>query len=165
MLMKRVTTNIVLSLCLYMASLLGCNAQTIIPIESFHAYHKNLKVGDYIKDVNGVLNKYVGIWTGTYKNKKFTYDIKKGTETYNGHTDDLLYMRYRITDSAGHEIINTLALPDSSLYTIKGLKMDKDGKYLLFYQGYDSDCGQSGDIALRILSEKDNKKMYFVYVP
>jgi len=163
--MKPMIKKTVAILCLLIASLLECNAQTIIPVETFYSYNKDLKAGDYIKDINGVLNKYVGVWTATYENKKFTFDIKKATVTHYGHTDDLLYMRYRITDSAGHEIINTLSLPDSSLYVIEGMKMDKDGNYFLFYQGYESDCGQHGDIALRILPEKDNKAMYFVYAP
>ena len=163
--MKTITKNLILTFCLFTLSFLGCKAQTVIPIETFYASPRNITKGDYIKDVNGILNKYIVVWSGVYENKNFVFEVKKSTLTNNGFTRDLLYMRYRITDSTGNEIINTLSLPDNSYYTIEGLRLDVDGDYWLYYQGYDSNCGQSGQVLIHTIPEKNNQSMMLRLLP
>lgn len=163
--MTSIYRKTILIFSVLISTFIGCNAQHIIPTESFYSYGKNLVDGDYIKDVNGVLNKYVGTWSGTYENNKFTFEIKKSTLTHNGYTRDLLYVKYQILDINGKEVINTLSLSDDNFYTIKGLKMDKDGWYKLIYQGYESDCGQIGQVAISMVPGKDNRLMYLILDP
>ena len=50
------TIKIILCTTLFTLFIFSCKAQTIISTENFHSYGKNLKQGDYIKDVNGVLD-------------------------------------------------------------------------------------------------------------
>ena len=159
------TTKTTLCIFIFTLIIISCKAQTVIPVEKFHNYPENIKKGDYIKDVNGVLNKFTGVWEGIYNNRNFLFNIKKKTLQHYGFTEDLLLMRYRITDSAGKETINTLALPDSSLYVIGGIKMDEDGDYRLFYQGYESECGQKGEVIIHVRKINNQEQMSFYLEP
>ena len=63
---------------------LSCKAQ-IIPIEEQINYMNNeieIPDGAYIKDVNNLFNKYVGIWIGTHNNKTFELHIEKSTKYF-----------------------------------------------------------------------------------
>ena len=59
----------------------SCKAQSILPIEKVIDY-RNSKTGipqniTQIKDVNGLLNKFIGVWKGTYNNKNYEFYIYK----------------------------------------------------------------------------------------
>ncbi len=159
------TIKIILFIGLFTLFIFSCKAQTIIPVEEFHSYGKGLKGGDYIKDINGVLDKYVGVWQGTHNNHNFLFNIKKTTLHKYGFFEDLLLIRYRITDAQGNEIINTLSLPDESIYVIEGIKMDEVGDYRLFYQGYESDCGQCGEIIIHAFMDSNPNKLLLILIP
>ncbi len=161
--MKTIKTFIFTSI--FTLFIFSCKAQTVIPVEEFHSYGNNLEDGDYIKDVNGVLDKYVGIWKGLYDNHFFLFDIRKSTDEFLNIKNDILTIRYSITDTEGKEIINTLSLPDESYYVISGLHMDKDGEYRLFYQGYESNCGQCGEIILHAITDTSIHKLILMLVP
>ena len=84
--------------------LLSCKAQTIA-IEDFQDYVKQNKHGllngGYIKDVNNVLDKFVGTWKGTQNSKNYEFVIVKVTKNDGVLKEDKLLMRYKITDSNG----------------------------------------------------------------
>ena len=132
-----------------MWSIFACKAQ-IIPIDEYNYYEKgdeSLKKGTYLKDVNGILDKYVGTWKGTYKSKQYEFRAVKRTFSYLGIKEDGLLMRYKVTDNNGVVIENTLDLPDDSIYTLNAGFYDKfEDDYIYNYDGRDTDCGQNGKV-------------------
>ncbi|WBX77348.1 hypothetical protein PG911_03550 [Tenacibaculum ovolyticum] len=128
----------------------SCKAQ-IIPVEDFENYNQELPNGAYIKDINNLLNKYTGTWKGTYNTKNYEFKIIKYTrvsEIRNLKFDKLL-MRYEITASNGTVIENTLNLPNTSNFIIRGSYLSNKGSYVLNYVGF-NDCGQNGTIFIRV---------------
>ncbi len=132
---------------------ISCKAQQIIPVEQLRAYmddaDKSIPDGAYLKDVNHVLDRYVGIWKGTYDAKRYEFRIVKFFDTAHdrGITEDKLLMRYIITDANGTELENTTALPDTNSLIINGYYLTR-GFYVLNYHGQNYKCGQKGEISI-----------------
>ncbi|WP_395049515.1 DUF6705 family protein [Flavobacterium sp.] len=146
---------------------LSCKAQTILPLEEVAKYldsgngiPKNIT---YIKDVNNILDKYVGTWKGTYNSRNYEFRITKYTSNYKNLLEDKLLMRYVISDSNGTIIEDTRALPDTSSYVIKGDYWEK-ASYFLYYIGKESLCGQKGSIIIDIQPNSNNNKMRLFFM-
>ena len=140
---------------------LSCKAQ-ILPLEDVLKYidagngiPKNIT---YIKDVNNVLDKYVGTWKGTYNNRSYEFRIVKVTNKPGRITEDRLLMRYVISDVNGTIVEDTRALPETSPYVVEGDYYDRD-VYFLYYGGKESLCGQIGHIIIDIQPNSNNNKM------
>ena len=116
-----------------------CKAQ-IIPVENHFNYPNEIPNGTYIKDVNNALNKFTGTWIGSYDNKNYEVVIGQKTISYLKILNDIILLRYKITDSNG-TFINTLTLLDDSDYVIEGEYINPSGSYQLDYGGYEYDCG------------------------
>ncbi len=151
---------------------LSCKAQQIIPIEEYIKYwqeEKEVDEGTYFKDVNHLLDEYVGNWKGIYPKNNYTYEfhIKKrvySSDIINLKFDELI-MRYRITDSNGSEIFSTLSLLDENPYVIKGWYLSHTKThYVLSYMGKESRCGQSGNIFI-CLGKTNKDKLYLNLSP
>lgn len=104
--------NIFLIISLFIVSY-AMKAQTIIPIERTAEYLKENKgkvpKSKYYKDVNKVLDKYVGEWEGTYNNKIFYFKISKQIKfispVSNSTHSDRLKVQYRVTDKKTGKVI------------------------------------------------------------
>lgn len=86
---------------------LSCKAQ-IIPIEEDINYRTNeieIPDGAYIKDVNNLLDKFIGTWTGTFDNKSYEFGITKQTVSFLGISIDRLIIKYVITDNVTNQVI------------------------------------------------------------
>ncbi|MDA9339701.1 hypothetical protein N9Q68_01885 [Polaribacter sp.] len=139
---------------------LSCRAQ-IIAVEDFENYNQDLEDGAYIKDINNVLDKYVGTWKGTYSGKNYEFKVIKVTKDNVNlkYKHDKLLMRYKITDSSNNIIVNTLDLPNGDIYIVRGSYLRNDGGgYVLDYQGLDAECGQNGTIYISV-SDATNEIM------
>ncbi len=150
----KIMKHTILLLTLLFAAL-SCNAQIIIPIEEVVNYRDSqtdIPDNAYVKDVNHLLDKYLGTWIGTGYNKTFEFRITKHTRTSlsSDFIKDRLLIRYTITDANGNEIENTLSEPDNSYLTITGKILDRDGTYYLIYLGRENRCGQVGTMYLDI---------------
>ncbi len=163
-----VTMKKILILGFIILSNLSCKSQTIMPLEEVKNYinsengiPKNIT---YIKDVNNVLDKYVGTWKGTYNNRNYEFRILKITNKPGRITEDRLLMRYVISDSNGTIVEDTRALPDTSSYVIKGDYLD-GSFYELYYIGKESLCGQIGSIIIDIQPNSNNKVMRMLFLP
>ncbi len=118
----------------------------------------------YVKDINNVLNKYVGTWKGIYNSKNFEFRIVKYTTPYiDNFKEDILLMRYKITNGSS-TVENTLSLGNTNNLVINGIRMTANGGYILYYSGPNSNCGQAGDIYISISSLGSNK-MNLLFVP
>ncbi len=146
---------------------LSCKAQTILPLEEVAKYldsgngiPKNIT---YIKDVNNILDKYLGTWKGTYNSRNYEFIITKYTSNYKNLLEDKLLMRYVISDSNGTIIEDTRALPDTSSYVIKGDYWEKSS-YFLYYMGKESLCGQKGGIIIDIQPNSNDSKIRLFFM-
>lgn len=140
---------------------LSCKAQ-ILPVENVINYiHSTNGIPQsitHIKDVNNVLDKYVGTWKGTYNNRNYEFRIVKVTNKPGRITEDRLLMRYSISEANGTIVEDTRTLPDTSPYIIEGDYYDRD-VYFLYYVGKESLCGQIGHIIIDIQPNSNNNKM------
>ncbi|QTD36295.1 hypothetical protein JL193_08965 [Polaribacter batillariae] len=146
---------------------LSCKAQHIIPVEKVVEYRNTNEglLGDkdyvYVKDINNLLDKFVGTWKGIYESKNYEFEIIKITDDRGEVKEDMLLMRYKITDASGNLIENTLNLPNDNMYVIRGEYLAKTGSYVLDYMGKKGECGQNGTI---FISANGNKMDLFLSV-
>ena len=150
---------------------IGCKAQKPpqqlpIPIEEMVDYMNNdieIPDGTYFKDINNVLDKYVGTWVGVYDNKTYEFQLVEFTDSYLGILEDKILMRYKITDSNGNVIESTLGLPDESPYVIQGKYLSEtETYYVLLYIGFEAKCGQQGDIFIEVNNSITEMELYLV---
>lgn len=135
---------------------LSCKAQQTLPLET--KFENEVPAGTYLKDVNGLLDKYVGTWKGTNGNKNYTFTVTKYKDEFRGVFSDILTIRYLITSNTGAVLEDTRSLLNENNLVIRGLYFGANfGYYVLGYVGTDAKCGQSGD--LFISTSKDNKQM------
>ena len=149
-------------------SSLYCKAQVIMSIEDFEKYQNTTEKGqfpDYVKDINGTFNKYVGTWKGTDENKTYEIVVTKTTRTHDFHIRlfkfDALLIRYKITDSNGAVLVDIRSFTDDNPYVIKGLEFTKQGSYKLSFRGTDNNLINDGNILTRIY----DGKMSFFFSP
>ena len=140
---------------------LSCKAQ-IIPIENYINYiDAENGIPDnttHIKDVNNLLNKFVGTWVGTYDSKSFEFQITKVTQTSYGVMEDLLVVKHKITNSSGIVLEDTINGNDTSI-GISSNYLARNGAYVLIYTGTEADCGQFGDIYISVGWNNSNNNM------
>lgn len=155
--------TVILGFILFFA--IACKAQqttsyTIVPVEKVIEYmDANTKIPDntYLKDVNHLLDKYVGTWKGTYNNINYTFIITKITTDYaNVHLklqEDRLLMNYIITDASGKTIANSTVAAPNNDPSISGYYFSNTThSYFLSYVGKNANCGQKGilDMSVKI---------------
>ena len=137
---------------------LSCKAQ-IIAVEDFPDYTKELKDGAYIKDINNVLDKYTGVWTGNQNKTNYQFIVNKYTDIDKRlkYAHDRLIVKYKITDNKGVVIEDTTNLPSDSYLVMFGKYLSKQGQYVLYYQGSNANCGQNGDVFLSVNPNDSNE--------
>jgi len=140
---------------------LSCKAQ-ILPVESYSNYI-NSENGipehiTHIKDVNNLLNKFVGRWIGAFDNKSFELIITINTENFDGLLIDRLKVIHKITNSNGVILEDTIGSHDSSI-GIFGYYLNESGSYVLIYTGNEAVCGQFGDLFISVGYNNSNNNM------
>ena len=152
---------------LIISSSLSCKAQ-ILTIEKKIDY---IKAGNgipesitYIKDVNFILDKFVGVWKGINDTKNYEIRITKYISVYDGLTEDELLLRYVITDANGAVIEDTRALPNDSPYVIESRYYDKLN-FVMSYIGRQNKCGQGGELFIEALKSSNYTKMKLFLTP
>ncbi len=160
----------IILIVVFIFSMISCKAQYIIPVEDGHKYIATEKgfMGDhdyvYVKDVNNVLPKFVGIWKGTYQSKSFEFRITKITTDDGEIKEDMLLMRYKITDSNGNVIEDVLSLPNDDGYVMQNGYVSKNGLYVFSYIGRDMACGQNGWVFAEVYGTNNDKMQLFLAV-
>lgn len=151
--------NIIASLILII-SITSCKAQ-VIAVENYNTYNKELEDNAYIKDINNVLSKFIGIWKGTYNSNNYEFKLVKNTKNFKTRPSikkDELLLRYKITNSNGIVIENTLNLPNNSAYVMQNGYVAETGSYVFSYIGKEVACGQNGWVFIRVLNNTNNQK-------
>ncbi len=151
-------------------SLLSCKAQTILPIEEQVDYRDSQEgipeTVTYIKDVNGLLDKYVGTWKGTYQGRDYEFIVKKVTRQsqYRDLSIDKLWMFYKITDATGAIVAdNTWDTLGGSAITGAYLAKTKT-YYVLDYYGFEGRCGQNGYVLIEVFGANNDQMKLFLEV-
>jgi hypothetical protein len=157
----------------------NCKSQ-IVPVEDLIQY-RSLEDGlpegtTHVKDVNNLLDKYVGTWTGIYNNRLYEFIIEKVTNESVGILWDELNLYYKITQN-GEIIEDTTSLmpnyqnntggliqqvPDFMLAT-GDLLMNRT--YTFNYNGRNADCGQFGTIYISVGWDNNPNKMKLYLLP
>lgn len=124
-------------------SLISCKTkEAIVPIEEFSSYTSGrttaLPKNLYFKDVNGLNQKFTGTWIGGYNGNKFELDITEYKEWKSEQSTikyDQLLMLYKVTDSSGVVLRNTLDLPEKEAMThlVEGQTFDENNNYVFLY--------------------------------
>lgn len=105
----------------------------------------------YVKDVNNVLDKYIGTWTGQSDGKNITFVISEITYTsdsFNIKFDKLIIKH--ITKVNNIAIDDTTILEDTHPLVIKGYYLADTGHYVLNYISKERDCAQDGKLYIYI---------------
>lgn len=139
-------------------NVVACQAQKVIPIEKEWEFLNSLPQGEdapdgtYYKDTNHVLDKYVGMWKGSYKNKVYDIKVRKESREFLGVERDALLLNYEILNSS----------TKNSKGEIKGFGFTKDNNtiYEAYYAGKDAACGDSGTIFIDINKDKKTMSLY-----
>ncbi len=142
-------------------STLACNAQETKPLETEKDYYspetgipQNIS---YFKDINHLLDKYIGTWKGALGTKNYVFVITKITDKPGRIMRDRLLIRYLITSTNGSVIEDTRSTTDSNC-PIRGDYIKKSN-YVLRYAGKDTQCGQIGTVFIGMVPNTNNTKM------
>lgn len=160
--------NYVTIIALFILSL-SCKAQynSIVPLEDYYSYvgNNNITQGTYLKDVNNVLNKYVGTWKGEFDGKHYILKANKAsrTTTSGKMKEDLIYIRYTIKDANDNIIEKTIDVANAS--ALQGYLFNKDNSevYSLLYYGKEAEevkCGNRGKMYIQTLDDNTKLKIY-----
>ena len=145
---------------------ISCKAQ-IVPIEKLIDYIKqNEGVPEgtsYIKDINNLRDKFVGVWKGTYENNIYEIQIVKQIDHFL-IDEDVISMRYKITNLNGTVLEDTRSLPNDNPYVTYSRYFEKSW-FVLTYEGRESKCGQRGELFVEPLETTNYKTMKLFLVP
>lgn len=162
-----IMNKLILTIISFFALIVHSNAQNIIPVEDVVDYEQEIPDGTYIKDVNHLLDKYEGNWVGSFENKNYQIIITKENREFLDLTEDLLLLKYKITNDEGEVIENTLEMSDDEVYVIEGSLLyfanQDNEQYHMNYVGENSNCGQSGTIYL--MPTDNSTQLKFSLVP
>lgn len=100
-------TKIVLYTLLFFCTAVGFAQEVVVPIEQRKGYNDQLNTKYYYKDVNGVLDKFVGTWKYENNNEVFEITfIKKIHQNHGGDYKDKLASKFKYIKN-GVVIYNT----------------------------------------------------------
>lgn len=147
---------------------IACKAQqatpsSIVPVEKVIEYmDADAKIPDntYLKDVNHLLDKYVGTWKGTYDKMNYTFIITKYTDTLLKLKEDKLLMHYIIVDERARTLANSTT--STSNPSIEGCYFSKNThSYILNFVGKNAKCRMKGIIDISVKTPTRMKLYYY----
>ena len=141
-----------------------CAAQSLAaPIKPLLTLPSNLKAGDYLKDLNNVLQPYVGTWEGTANNKKYTFVITKFTKKYQAFGNyylDELKLKFRVTNlSTGVILYDNLDAVSYEQYTIYAASPSR-GMLACFFTDSAANCHNPLEFYLKNITGNPYQKKY-----
>ena len=162
--------NFIPILIIFALSIISCKAQTVSLETLAKCQQENPPFPcpenyNYVKDINNLLNKYVGTWKGSYNEKfyefNFTKKINDGSSGTNV-TRDRIIGRAKVINSNGTILYNTLNEPNDNDTNFFGRNFQPDLEaYMVYFVG-NSACVEYGDVYLRIYPATPNQMtVYF----
>jgi hypothetical protein len=96
---------------------ISCKAQQTYSLSNYDS--KNLKNNNYIKDIDGILNKFVGSWVWENTTTKLTIVFTKkehwNPNNFSNFFEDIIVGNYQLEEN-GITVINTLGHLSDNLY-------------------------------------------------
>jgi len=146
--------------------ILSCKAQTI-SLDQLSQCENKPDCPDYIylKDTNNRLDKFIGIWKGTYADGRiYEFHFTKKINDYSyGKYWDILKGRLLVKNSTGQILVNTLTASDEDAL-FSGYYFDKNlTKYQMYYSG-NAECNDKGYVYISIPDpgNPNQMKLYFM---
>ncbi len=141
---------------------ISCKSQTVsLEQAALCQENPNCTGYNYAKDINNTLNKYLGIWKGTYNGRVYEMKFNKGLYNDMGMKKDEITGRLKITTTGSTSIIifDNFNEPDDSKTRFSGLGLTTDLQgYRMFFGGpLTSGCINRGTISLRINPSNPNE--------
>lgn len=116
---------------------------------------------NYVKDINNTLDKYVGIWKGTYNGKVYEMKFNKSLYDDLGMKKDEIIGRLRITTTGNLSLttFDNFNEPDDSKTHFSGLGLTTDlqGYRMIFAGSVPEGCINHGTVSLRINLSNPNQ--------
>lgn len=133
----------------------SCKSQTMSLEETAQCQaNPNCAGYTYTKDINNTLNKYIGIWKGTYNGKVYEMKFNKNLYDNMGIKRDRIKGRLRITTTGimPVTVFDNFNEPDDSKTHFSGLGLTGNlQSYEMYFSGpFTSGCINSGSIFLKI---------------
>ena len=155
-------------LIIFVLFTISCKSQTISLETAAQCMQQNPTFPcppfNYVKDVNNVLNKYVGDWKGTFNG--LTYEIRFIKKEYQGEDikDDRLIGRIRITTApsggfASLTIFDNFGETDDAKTGFTGSRLQSDLKgYMAYFVGEAPEgCINYGMVYITVLDSSPNQ--------
>nr|WP_294925011.1 hypothetical protein [uncultured Flavobacterium sp.] len=137
-------------------------AQTIIPVEKHIDYIESGKGGmadgTYLKDVNHLMDPFIGTWQGSIDNKTYTFYVTKIKKNSYGILIDELKVHHSIVDNSTGTILEDSR--NSKERELSADCFDKNLSYVLNYWGVNYHCGEKGWVRLKALSSTTLEFLY-----
>ena len=139
---------------------ISCNAQ-IYPLN----YKDDVPNGAYYKDLDGELNKYVGVWKGTWNNKTLYIDLRKVKYKLGDIYRDMILGERKIISSNGMVEIDRISNFGSDGTEFNGIGFNlKNGNIKRLYFNPRNMCRKMA--TLDITSFTGNQMtLHFEYLP
>ena len=125
-------------------------SQIIIPVEQYRAYRNGgmrVPENSYFKDVNHVLDQYVGTWSGVQNGKTYTFYIAKELHQRIISKTDRLVMRYTIHSATGQLIEDCRNVPSEDAKAVQGFLYSSSGYTMDYY--YNFNAGMVGFVDIK----------------
>lgn len=123
------------------------------------------KEGYYMKDTKNELDKYVGVWKGTFNQNTYEFRIEKQLKYNDGDFYlDKLFVRSLIKDINGIILLNTLTTPLDDLYFEGEIFTNKNYDIYLLMYIEDMKCNLQGDVFFNIF-ENNTKIKIELFIP
>ncbi|HEX7868571.1 MAG TPA: DUF6705 family protein, partial [Chryseobacterium sp.] len=132
-------------------------------------YDGDIPINGYYKDLNGELNKYVGVWKGTWNGKIIYLDLKKVKYYYDGnhpyYRDEILGERKVIGQNGPIEIdrISNFSNTEPEISGLFGMYNNPNKSFLFFPKDM---CRKYGTLEIKNFDEVHKKMtLHFEYYP
>lgn len=142
---------------------ISCKAQ-IYPLN----YKEDVPVGAYYKDLDGELNKYIGLWKGIWNGKTLFLDLKKVKYFYDGNNayyKDQIFGERKVIGTNGSVEIDRISNFDYLAPEFRGMTISlKNGNWKRLHFYPKNMCGKMA--TLDITSFTGNQMtLHFEYLP
>ncbi len=119
----------------------------------------------YAKDTNNLLNKFVGVWKGSYiDGRTYEFHFTKKIDDYRyGKYWDILKGRVLVKNAAGQVIFNTLNTSDQETL-FSGFYFDQSLKRYEMYFVANGDCNDSGHVYINFPDPNNLNQMKLVFI-
>ncbi|WP_144282481.1 DUF6705 family protein [Chryseobacterium echinoideorum] len=144
----------------------SCKAQVVSLEQMSQCESDDCPDYTYAKDTNNLLNKFVGVWKGSYTDGR-TYEFHFTKKEHDGGWFnekfwDKIVGKFLVKDANGNILYNGLNLND--LDAIGGLSFDKNLKMYEMYFVANADCNDNGRVFIYFPYPNNLNQMRLVFM-